>query len=91
MRLMKPRKILLFSLGFVKYIEIIGEAVYMLAKEFCAAHPEVEWDVIEKMRHVLVHGYYTIKPEQVWETINTDIPVLEFQIEELIAKENKVL
>lgn len=39
---------------------------------FFAAHPEVEWDVIEKMRHVLVHGYYTIKPEQVWETINTD-------------------
>ncbi len=37
--------------GFVKHVEIIGEAVYMLTKEFRAAHPEVEWNVIEKMLH----------------------------------------
>ncbi|MGM9738424.1 MAG: DUF86 domain-containing protein, partial [Candidatus Cryptobacteroides sp.] len=36
--------------GFVKHVEIIGEAVYMLSKEFRSAHPEVEWDVIEGMR-----------------------------------------
>ena len=29
--------------GFVKHVEIIGEAVYMLSKEFKAAHPEIEW------------------------------------------------
>ena len=29
--------------GFVKHVEIIGEAVYMLTKEFRNAHPEVEW------------------------------------------------
>lgn len=72
--------------GFVKHIEIIGEAVYMLTKEFRAAHPEVEWDVIEGMRHVLVHGYYTIKPEQVWRTIEDDIPVLKPQIESLLKQ-----
>ena len=44
--------------GFVKHVEIIGEAVYMLTKEFRAEHPEVDWEVIEGMRHVLVHGYY---------------------------------
>lgn len=37
----------------------------MLTKAFRAEHPEIEWDVIEGMRHVLVHGYYTIRPEQV--------------------------
>lgn len=67
--------------GFVKHVEIIGEAVYMLTKEFKNSHPEVEWDVIEGMRHVLIHGYYKIKPIQLWNTIESDIPLLKPQIE----------
>ena len=35
--------------GFVKQLEIIGEAVYMLSKEFRNQHKDVEWDVIEGM------------------------------------------
>jgi len=70
--------------GFVKEVEIIGEAVYMLTKELRAEHPEVEWDVIEHMRHVLVHGYYTIDSEQLWDTIQNDIPPLRSTIQEII-------
>lgn len=73
--------------GFVKHIEIIGEAVYMLTKEFRAAHPEVEWEAIEGMRHVLVHGYYTIRPEQVWQVVEVDVPALKPQIEVLLSIE----
>lgn len=68
--------------GFVKHVEIIGEAVYMLSKEFRSAHTEVDWDIIEGMRHVLVHGYYKIKPQQLWNTIVNDIPDLKPYIEE---------
>lgn len=70
--------------GFVKHIEIIGEAVYMLTKEYREAHDEVNWDDIERMRHVLVHGYYQIRPDQLWETIQTDIPELKPKIDRLI-------
>ena len=70
--------------GFVKHVEIIGEAVFMLSKEFKEVHPEVEWDAIEGMRHVLVHGYYQIDPNQLWETIDKDIPLLKLQIESLL-------
>ena len=70
--------------GFVKHVEIIGEAVYMLSKEFKAAHPEIEWAAIEGMRHVLVHGYYQISPEQLWDTIDVDIPALKPSIELLL-------
>ncbi len=73
--------------GFVKQMEIIGEAVYMLTKEYKELHSEVDWLQIEKMRHVLVHGYYTITPEVVWATIEDDLPVLKPQIERLIAIE----
>lgn len=74
--------------GFVKQVEIIGEATYKLTKEFRAAHPEIEWDVIENMRHVLVHGYYAITPHKVWHVINNDLPVLRQQIERFIQEES---
>ena len=70
--------------GSVKHVEVIGEAVYMLTKEFRETHPEVEWDVIEGMRHVLVHGYYKIRPNQLWNTIENDIPKLKPIIESYI-------
>ena len=72
--------------GLVKHVEIIGEAVYMLTFEFRASHPEVNWDDIERMRHILVHGYYKIRPEQLWETIVVDIPQLKPTIERFLSE-----
>lgn len=73
--------------GFVKHVEIIGEAVYMLTKEFRESHTQVNWKVIENMRHVLVHGYYKINPKQVWDTIDHDIAALKPFIEVFIKEE----
>ena len=75
-------KVLFFAV--VKNIEIVGEATYMLTKEYKQSHHSVPWLVIEKMRHVLVHGYYTISPEKVWETVQEDIPLLKEQIVALL-------
>ena len=73
--------------GYVKQVEIIGEAVYKLTPKFREEHPEVNWDDIEGMRHVLVHGYYKIRPNQLWETVQNDIPELKPQIEALLKSE----
>ena len=73
--------------GFVKHVEIIGEAVYMLSKPFKSSHEEVEWQVIENMRHILVHGYYQIRPQQLWDTVETDIEPLKSIIKDLYEKE----
>ena len=70
--------------GFVKLTEIIGEASYMLTKEFREQHPEVPWREMIGLRHVLVHGYYTINPRQLWNIIEKDIPTLKPQIEHLL-------
>ena len=75
--------------GLVKHVEIIGEAVYKLTLEFRANHPEVNWDDIARMRHVLVHGYYKIRPSQLWNTIEMDIPALKPVIEQLIVKKKQ--
>ena len=72
--------------GFIKHVEIIGEAVYMLSKEFKEAHPEMDWTSIEGMRHVLVHGYYHIKPNQLWDSIDLDLPELKPYIEKYLSE-----
>lgn len=72
--------------GLVKHVEIIGEAVYKLTLDYRSKHNEVNWDDIERMRHVLVHGYYKIRPIQLWETIAVDIPALKPTIERLIEE-----
>ena len=73
--------------GFVKQLEIIGEATYKLTKEFRAGHPETPWNKMEGMRHVLVHGYYMISPTKVWNVVNNDLPALRPQIEQYIQEE----
>lgn len=75
-------KVLFFAV--VKNIEIVGEATYMLTKEFKQSHQSIPWLVIEKMRHVLVHGYYTVSPEKVWDTVQEDLPILKEQIVALL-------
>ena len=49
-----------------------GRLEHMLTKEYKQSHTSVPWLVIEKMRHVLAHGYYTVSPEKVWETVQND-------------------
>lgn len=45
----------------------------MLTKEFRAEHTEIPWEQMIGLRHVLVHGYYKIKPKQLWNIIEKDI------------------
>jgi len=64
----------------VKCVEIIGEASYMLTKEFCEAHPQTSWRDIIAMRHVLVHGYYQVSAKQIWKVVYEDLPLLKEQV-----------
>lgn len=62
--------------GIVKMTEIIGEAAYKLTDEFVNTHSEVPWKVIRGMRHYLVHEYYQISKEGLWDTLTNDLPEL---------------
>ena len=66
--------------------EIVGEAAYLITKEFREEHQEIAWNEVIGMRHVLVHGYYQIRDEIVWGTIQTDLFPLKDKIERLLCK-----
>ena len=61
-------------------LQIVGEASYKLTKELRAQYPEIEWRDIISMRHILVHGYYHISDEVVWDTVMNYLPQFKEQI-----------
>ena len=61
-------------------MEIVGEAAYLLTKNFKLNNTEVEWNEMIGMRHILVHGYYQIKDEIIWATIETELLPLKEKI-----------
>lgn len=63
---------------------VIGEAAGRLSKEFCDQHPEVEWRKVVAFRNILVHAYFSIKLDIVWETVTSDVPKLRNKVIELL-------
>src|SRR4051812_27364247 len=64
----------LIQTWLVYHIQIIGEAVGKLSDELKGRHPEVPWAGIKAMRNVLVHFYFGINLEKVWNTVTVDVP-----------------
>ena len=68
----------------VKQLEIIGEAANKITNETKSLHPEVEWIKIIALRNILVHDYYVIDENVVWDIITEDLPELKKQITVLL-------
>lgn len=73
-------------LSIVKSIEIIGEAASKVSTSAQQKHPDIPWHAIVTMRHRLVHGYFDIDHEVVWQTLLTDIPTLLRQLEDVMTQ-----
>lgn len=66
----------MLSFAVVRAIEIIGEAANSIGPETRAACPDLPWPSIIGMRHRIVHAYFDIDLDRVWETLTDDLPVL---------------
>ena len=69
-----------------RQIEIIGEAANMITTELRAEHPEVPWKQIIGMRHKIIHEYFAVQTDTVWDVVKSDVPVLRGQLAAIIAK-----
>jgi len=72
--------------GIAYYTMIIGEAAYMLTKEFKDSHPATPWRQIEGMRHHIVHGYFQVRKDMLWNVIDHDLQPLKEQIRQYLAE-----
>ena len=74
----------------IRNYEIIGEATKQLNEDFRIKYPEIEWKKIAGMRDKLIHNYIGVDLWAVWGVVETIIPTLEIQIEEILKKEREV-
>ena len=70
----------LLRFAVIKNLEIVGEAAYLLTKDFKSKHNSIEWADIIGMRHILVHGYYQIRDEIIWASIETELQPLREKV-----------
>ena len=70
----------------VRNFEVIGEAAKNIPGYFKKQHPGIAWDKITGMRNKLIHEYFGISLPIVWETVQTDLPVLKDQISQCVRR-----
>jgi uncharacterized protein with HEPN domain len=65
-------------------LQIIGEAANRLPEEFTEHHSDIEWYKIIGLRHRVVHDYFGVDLEIVWQILQHDLGVFESQIRKLV-------
>ncbi len=71
----------------LRALEIMGEASKNLSEQLKGKHTEVPWRDVAGMRDKLIHGYFGVKLEMVWETIRNELPKIKKQIREILKED----
>lgn len=75
---------LTFSLTHL--LEILGEAAGKVSTECQKASPQIPWPKIVGMRNRLIHAYFDVDLDEIWRTIQEDLPPLIAELDNIVAQ-----
>ena len=67
----------------VRNLEIIGEAAGRLPKEFTDRHSKIEWVKIKGLRNRIVHEYFGVDLQIIWQILKNDLPAFKASLENI--------
>jgi len=67
-------------------LEIIGEAVRNLSSDFRRRHKQIEWKKIAGLRDKIIHYYFGVNWDILWDVIKKRIPTLKIQLERILTE-----
>ena len=70
--------------AFTRSLEIMGEAVKTLPNAFRQEHPEIEWRLLAGMRDRLIHRYFAVDYEVVWDVVTREVPRLRRELQRIL-------
>jgi len=71
----------------VRNIEILGEASKSISDELKEKYPEIEWREISRTRDKIIHFYFGVDLDIIWDIITVDIPSLRKKLKRILKKE----
>jgi uncharacterized protein with HEPN domain len=72
------------TLGLIRLLEVIGEAANAVSPEMQQQRPEIPWRRMTGLRNRLIHGYFNVNLDIVWETVREDLPPLVERLARLL-------
>ena len=70
----------------LRSFQVIGEAANNLDENFIESNPNVEWEKVIGMRNFIIHEYFGVDLNIVWDTIKEDLPTFKNNIEKLLQR-----
>ena len=71
----------LIQIWVLYHLAVIGEALRAMSTEFQSQHPEINWAGWTGLRNIVVHQYFRIQPQRIWDTIDIHLPTSKAQLE----------
>jgi uncharacterized protein with HEPN domain len=72
----------------VRNLEVMGEAIKKLPAEIRDRHPDVPWKKIAGLRDILIHEYFGIDLDIIWDVVQTKLPALTEQVAAILSAES---
>ena len=74
------------ALAVIRLLEVVGEAANQVSLPFQTAHPEFPWPAMRGTRNRLIHGYFDVDYDVIWQIVKTDLPPLIRRLKELMGE-----